>query len=84
MSGFVTEPLKSDEHPYANTKYGDQIRWHKDSPDVLRTYGSLTMDESNEPDPSMDISAGQKMLSAVSGSLLTSLLGMYIHALDWG
>jgi len=42
------------------------------------------MDESNEPDPSMDISAGQKMLSAVSGSLLTSLLGMYIHALDWG
>ena len=36
------------------------------------------MDETNEPeieDAAVDISAGQKMLSAVSGSLLTSLLG---------
>ena len=28
-------------------------------------------------DVEVDISAGQKMLSAISGSLLTSLLGMY-------
>ena len=32
------------------------------------------MGDSNEPEVEVDISAGQKMLSAVSGSLLTSLL----------
>ena len=49
--------------------------WYENS-SAIRTNHSVTMDESNEPDPQMDISAGQKMLSAVSGSLLTSLLGM--------
>ena len=34
-----------------------------------------TVDPNNFP-PEIDISAGQKMLSAVSGSLLTSFLGM--------
>jgi len=40
----------------------------------------VTMDEANEPDieeMQTEISASQKMLSAVSGSLLTSLLGNY-------
>lgn len=35
---------------------------------------TVTMDRSSGADPELDISAGQKMLSAVSGSLLTSLL----------
>lgn len=38
----------------------------------------MTMDEANEPEIESletNISAAQKMLSAVSGSLLTSLLG---------
>ncbi|KAL9010745.1 MAG: hypothetical protein Q9173_004351 [Seirophora scorigena] len=35
---------------------------------------TVTMDRSSGADPALDISAGQKMLSAVSGSLLTSLL----------
>ena len=39
----------------------------------------MTMNEHDEPEAEMDISAGQKMLSAVSGSLLTSLLGSLFH-----
>ncbi|KAL8850753.1 MAG: hypothetical protein Q9221_004321 [Calogaya cf. arnoldii] len=35
---------------------------------------TVTMDRSGGDEPELDISAGQKMLSAVSGSLLTSLL----------
>ena len=81
MSGFVTEPLRSDKHPHTSAKHGDQRPWYENSSDVIRANRTLNMDESNEPDPQMDISAGQKMLSAVSGSLLTSLLGMYLHAL---
>ena len=41
-----------------------------------------TTDESSEPevdDVVTDISAVQKMLSAVSGSLLTSLLGTFLR-----
>ena len=35
------------------------------------------MNDSDDLEVEMDISAGQKMLSAVSGSLLTSLLGTF-------
>ena len=79
MSGFVTESLRSDEHFDISAKNGDQGQWFENSSDV-RANRTLTMDESNEPDPQMDISAGQKMLSAVSGSLLTSLLGKCLFA----
>ena len=47
------------------------------------------MDESNEPElesVETDISAVQKMLSAVSGSLLTSLLGIFLlskYVIEW-
>ena len=37
------------------------------------------MSEHDEQDVEIDISAGQKMLSAMSGSLLTSLLGSFLH-----
>jgi hypothetical protein len=37
--------------------------------------GNMTTNEQDSMDTETDISAGQKMLSAVSGSLLTSLLG---------
>ena len=77
MSAFVTEPLRSDEHLSARQQHGDQRAWLGTGQDVNEINHIVTMDESNEPDPQMDISAGQKMLSAVSGSLLTSLLGIY-------
>lgn len=35
----------------------------------------MTTEDEITLEPEVDISAGQKMLSAVSGSLLTSLLG---------
>ena len=82
MSGFVTEPLRSDEHLYTTAKHEDQKAWQETFQDASGSNHTMTMDESNEPDSQMDISAGQKMLSAVSGSLLTSLLGIYLHGLD--
>lgn len=39
----------------------------------------MTSDKAKEPEAEIDISAGQKMLSAISGSLLTSVLGSVIH-----
>lgn len=82
MSGFVSEPLRSSKHHTATPKHGDseqiQGQRHQRLPNTAGSDNSVTMDEANEPeidDSAMDISAGQKMLSAVSGSLLTSLLG---------
>lgn len=43
--------------------------------------GKMTKDEDVSMDSEVNISAGQKMLSAVSGSLLTSLLGEPLSAL---
>jgi hypothetical protein len=42
---------------------------------VKNSVGNMTTKEQDSTDTETDISAGQKMLSAVSGSLLTSLLG---------
>ena len=64
------------------SKHGDtELQGHQQHHSLSNNHreeSAVTMDEANEPEieeMQMDISAGQKMLSAVSGSLLTSLLG---------
>lgn len=87
MSGFISQPLRSDKEKSAPPKDGDSEHFqgyrHNRIPGTAREYSSVTMDEANEPeiqDMDTEISAGQKMLSAVSGSLLTSLLGMQLFS----
>ena len=81
MSGFVSEPLRSDEHQFAAGRNGEKSHSHGQRHDRIPggTGGgpSAAMTSTDEvgPEPDMEISAGQNMLSAVSGSLLTSLLG---------
>ena len=77
MSGFVSEPAPTDEHQAATSSHGNpEISWgQRHDRSIQSTSNSVTMNGDNKPEAEMDISAGQKMLSAVSGSLLTSLLG---------
>ena len=82
MSGVVSEPSRSDEKKLATSRDGDteyRGQRHYRIQDTSVEAISVTMNESNEPEVEnfeTDISAVQKMLSAVSGSLLTSLLGI--------
>lgn len=81
MSGFVTEPLQSDETATAVTsEYGNPANFHQELDSSSNTNttaaSAVTMNKPRRPAAEADISAGQKMLSAVSGSLLTSLLGI--------
>lgn len=82
MSGVVSEPSRSDQQTLATSGDGDTEYWGQRHNRIQYTStepNPVTMDESNEPDVGdavTDISAVQKMLSAVSGSLLTSLLGI--------
>ena len=75
MSGFVSEPPRSDENGLATGRYGNtgltQGQRH-DRLEAGNSNGDIMADADNV---SQDISAAQKMLSAISGSLLTSLLG---------
>ena len=86
MRGFPSELLHSEEEDFATSRNGapdhsEQFQQHQPKR-ISKTPGTgdaVTMEENNEPeieDAAVDISAMQKMLSAVSGSLLTSLLGM--------
>ena len=81
MSGFISEPTRTDEHQVATSSYGKSDfplrRRHDVSSEHTGPSKSVAMDDSKVPEDQMDISAGQKMLSAVSGSLLTSLLGTF-------
>lgn len=82
MSGLLSEPLRVDEQQFASLRNGEdnhqslQGQRHTRIPDSLESSSTMTMKNSKEPEADIDISAGQKMLSAVSGSLLTSLLGI--------
>ncbi len=63
---------------HSTEKYEDKGRLQRQKVTgvgVKNPIGSMTMNEQDSMDTETDISAGQKMLSAVSGSLLTSLLG---------
>ena len=85
MRGFLSEPLRSDEEELATSRNGDSEQFQRRQYNrISKTAGAgnaVTMEENNEPeieDAAVDISAGQKMLSAVSGSLFTSLLGIIL------
>ena len=83
MSGVVSEPSRSDEQKLATSRDGDtEYRGQRQSriQDTPTEFNSVTMNGYKKPElegVETDISAVQKMLSAVSGSLLTSLLGMF-------
>lgn len=80
MSGFVSEPARSDE-ALTTTSHGEKRytrgQRHDRLPGDSSRTATMTMNDADELPPETDISAGQKMLSAVSGSLLTSLLGKF-------
>ena len=81
MSGFISEPVRTDQHQDATSSHGNpeyishSRQTHDRSYKGARTANTVIMNGPREPEVEVDISAGQKMLSAVSGSLLTSLLG---------
>lgn len=81
MSGFISEPARTDQHLGATSSHGNPNRSlshiHHISSKGAGSSDPVTMNDTDEPEVEMDISAGQKMLSAVSGSLLTSLLGTF-------
>ncbi len=92
MSGVASESSRFDEQKPATSRDGDteyRGQRHYRIQDTSAKPNSVTMDESNEPEVEnveTDISAVQKMLSAVSGSLLTSLLGMLLlsrYIIEW-
>ncbi|CAO1597242.1 Carrier protein, mitochondrial [Xanthoria calcicola] len=80
MSGSVKEPLRADTPGFATQSGRDDYteRRVNDMPvaqtNPEKAADTVTMGRSGGDEPELDISAGQKMLSAVSGSLLTSLL----------
>ncbi len=77
MTGFILEPSRADEAAPATPKE----RYDHTESELLRmplapsgSLSTVTMGRSGGANPEIDISAVQKMLSATSGSLLTSLL----------
>lgn len=80
MSGFISEPERSREHQQGSpaVSYGvaEEAYAHRPGQSSANTLGKpdVLQDVEERPDD-VEISATQKMLSAVSGSLLTSLLG---------
>lgn len=85
MSGLLSEPLRADEQQFATLNNGENGRQslrgqrHTRISDSLKSGDTITMNKPTDSEAEVDISAGQKMLSAVSGSLLTSLLGRVAH-----
>lgn len=79
MSGFVSEPLRTDEafHSSRDGSTTSSLQAQKSPPKSGTTDSTVTMSQFKAAAGSMEISASQKMLSAVSGSLLTSLLGKF-------
>ena len=81
MSGFISEPARTDKAQIATSSHGNSEHspgyGHNISSEGVGSSNSVIMNDSDDREVEMDISAGQKMLSAVSGSLLTSLLGTF-------
>ena len=87
MSDFITEPIKSDERTaFSTVGHGGledtKGQRHDRIPSGVLGVTAVIRSDRDEPEPEVDISAGQKMLSAVSGSLLTSLLGKIYFPID--
>ena len=77
MSTFTPASLRTDDFGASSPKDGDTTNLRQELehlPDPSNRDSTVTMSQSKGPPADMDISAPQKMLSAVSGSLLTSLL----------
>ncbi|KAL9639088.1 MAG: hypothetical protein Q9164_001151 [Protoblastenia rupestris] len=80
MSGFVSEPVRTDEQvEHATSKDGASVPYADQRHDRSRNIDerdndTVTINDEDNREHEVDISASQKMLSAVSGSLLTSLL----------
>ena len=78
MSGFVSEPERSHEQQVASfhSQHAKPTRLRDGKmSDVSPEESPVITNLQDDYNPETEISAGQKMLSAVSGSLLTSLLG---------
>lgn len=81
MSSFASDRLRADEGQVTTAEHGASTdllgqrheRVEGGNGGEVSAMGSGARDS----EPEVEISAGQKMLSAVSGSLLTSLLGAY-------
>ena len=84
MSGFASQSVRPNEHELRSVRDGQQSpsqgQRHDRLPNISSATNSVTMGRMDdiEPEIETEISASQKMLSAVSGSLLTSLLGVSI------
>ena len=79
MSSVVNEPLPSDDFSSVTSDYGNQTKSQHElhvSSDAGNSSPTVAMNKPKTADSEADISAVQKMMSAVSGSLLTSLLGI--------
>ena len=80
MSGFVSEQSRSNDRDFATARDGARLNLQGRTLDNTSdgSGGDMTMSIKNatETVSETEISAGQKMLSAMSGSLLTSLLGL--------
>ena len=83
MSGFISEPVRTDQHQVAPSSHGnsDLSPGHPGRHAMFSrgtgSSDSVTMNDPDDAEMDMDISAGQKMVSAMSGSLLTSFLGIF-------
>ncbi len=79
MSGIVSQRVRSEEEEFATARNGNLLLPEGQRHDrVLGHDGAIMAAKSIPPDDGIaeiEITTGQKMLSAVSGSLLTSLLG---------
>ena len=84
MSNLNSETLGADGKLLAARGYGeDRHTWGQRHDRISDSFDTeaiapITLDRTGDlaSEPDVEISASQKMLSAVSGSLLTSLLGM--------
>ncbi|SLM39960.1 mitochondrial carrier [Lasallia pustulata] len=78
MSNLVPDRLKADEGKVATARHGESINLLGQKHDRLENRDeaatSAMGSNASDAESEVEISAGQKMLSAVSGSLLTSLL----------
>ena len=79
MTALLSELLKADDHKLATAKNGGDAEpatpHHNRSSHMAGRLGTVMAGGDDDSMPEADISAWQKMLSATSGSLLTSLLG---------
>ena len=68
--------------PFTKEEFHPEVQKHDRLPAIIDSSGAADFPMAGTPDEDMvevEITATQKMLSAMSGSLLTSLLGMLFY-----